>query len=73
MKMSEKTYDVLKYIAQIVLPALATLVIAVFSLCGIPYGDVISGVIVSVDTFLGSLLRLSSDKYYSDEDTSDET
>lgn len=67
MTMSGKTYDVLKYIAQIVLPALATLVITVFSLCSIPYGEIVSGVIVAVDTFLGSLLKLSSDKYYSEE------
>lgn len=64
MQMDSKTYDVLKYIAQVVLPAVGTLYFALASIWGFPYGEQIVGTITAVDTFLGVLLKLSSDKYY---------
>lgn len=62
--MKSKTYDVLKYIAQIVLPALGTFYFAIAGIWGLPYGEQIVGTIAAVDTLLGALLKLSSDKYY---------
>lgn len=62
--MSNKTYDVLKYIAQVVLPALGTLYFAIAGIWGFPYGEQIVGTITAVDTFLGVLLRISSNAYY---------
>lgn len=62
--MSNKTYDVLKYIAQVVLPALGTLYFALAGIWGFPYGEQIVGTITAVDTFLGVLLRISSNNYY---------
>lgn len=62
--MSNKTYDILKYIAQVVLPALGTLYFALASIWGFPYGEQIVGTITAVDTFLGVLLRISSNNYY---------
>lgn len=64
MKMSNAVYDVLKYIAQIVLPALATLYIALGNLWTLPYVEGISGTIIAVDAFLGALLQISTEKYY---------
>ena len=61
--MSNKVYDVLKYIAQIVLPALGTLYFALAGIWGLPYGEQIVGTIVAIDTFLGALLRLSTVQY----------
>ena len=63
MKMSNKAYDVWKYIAMIVLPALATLIIGIFKIWNIPYGAEIAGTIMAVDTFLGALLKISTDIY----------
>lgn len=63
MKMSNKTYDVLKYIAQIVLPAVGTLYAALSGIWGFPYGEQIVGSILAVDTFLGAILGISSAKY----------
>ena len=63
MKMSNKCYDVLKFIAQIVLPALGTLYFALASIWGLPYGEQIVGTITAVDTFLGALLGLSTAQY----------
>lgn len=67
MKLSNKAYDVLKYIAQIVLPAIGTLYFALASIWGLPYGEEIVGTITAVDAFLGALLKISSDNYYKDE------
>ena len=61
--MSNKMYDALKYIAQIVLPAIATLYFALAGIWGFPYGEEIVGTITAVDTFLGVLLKISTDNY----------
>ena len=61
--MKNKTYDVLKYIAQIVLPATGTLYFALASIWGLPYGEQIVGTITAVDTFLGALLMISTKNY----------
>lgn len=62
--MSDRTYDILKYVAQVVLPAIGTLYFALAGIWGFPYGEQIVGTITAVDTFLGVLLKLSSDSYY---------
>lgn len=62
--MSNKTYDRLKYIAQIVLPALGTLYFAIAEIWGLPYAKQIVGTITAIDTFMGVVLRISSNQYY---------
>jgi len=61
--MSNKTYDILKWIAQIVLPALGTLYFALSEIWGLPYGAQIVGTITAVDAFLGALLGISTAQY----------
>lgn len=63
MKLSNKLYDILKYIAQIVLPAAGTLYFALAGIWGFPYGEQIVGTITALDVFLGVLLKISSDSY----------
>ena len=63
MKLSNKTYDVLKWIAQYLLPAAGTLYFALAGIWGLPYGEQIVGTITAVDTFLGVLLGVSTAKY----------
>ena len=63
MKMSNKTYDVLKWIALYFLPALATLYFALAGIWKLPYGEQVLGTISAVDTFLGVILGLSNAKY----------
>lgn len=58
--MSNKTYDILKYIAQIVLPALGTLYFALSTIWGLPYGEQVVGTITAIDAFLGALLGIST-------------
>lgn len=57
------TYDVLKWICQIFLPALGTLYFALAQIWGFPYGEQIIGTITAVDTFLGLLLGISTMQY----------
>lgn len=61
--MCNKTYDILKWVAQYLLPALATLYFAVAKIWGLPYGEEIVGTITAVDTFLGVLLGISTANY----------
>lgn len=63
MKISNKTYDILKWVAIIVLPALATLITVVFKVWDIPYGDQIAQTITALATFLGAILMVSTAQY----------
>ena len=63
MKMSNKVYDVLKFIAQIVLPAVATLYATLGKIWGWPLVTEITATICAVDTFLGAILGISSMQY----------
>ena len=63
MKMSNKVYDVLKFVAQILLPALGTLYFALAKIWGFPYAAEIVGTISAVDAFLGALLGISTAQY----------
>lgn len=63
MKMNNKTYDTLKWIAQYLLPALGALYFALAGIWGLPYGEQIVGTIVAVDTFLGVILGISTVQY----------
>lgn len=61
--MNNRTYDILKYIAQIVLPALGALYFAISQIWGLPYGEQIVGTITAVDCFLGAILGISTAMY----------
>lgn len=63
MKMSNKLYDVLKVIAQIVLPAAGALYVALSGIWGFPYAEQVAGSVAAVDTFLGALLSVASAQY----------
>lgn len=63
MKMTNRCYDILKYIAQIVLPALGTLYFALSKIWQFPFGAEVVGTITAVDAFLGALLKISTDQY----------
>lgn len=66
MKIPDKYYDILKEIAQVVLPALGTLYFALSQIWGLPYGEQIVGTITAIDAFLGACLHLSSRVYTGD-------
>lgn len=62
--MNSKYYDILKPIVMTVLPALATLVLTVTGIWGLPYGEQIAGTITAVSAFLGAVLMKSSKTYW---------
>ena len=61
--MSNKTYDILKWIAQLLLPALGTLCFALARIWNFPYGEQIVGTVTAIDTFLGVVLGVSTAAY----------
>ena len=63
MKLNNHLYDILKWIALIVLPATATLYGALAPTWGWPYAEQIVYTITAVDTFLGTLLGISNLQY----------
>lgn len=64
IQLDNGTYDFLKWAAQILLPATATLYFSLSQLWGLPYGEEIVGTITAIDLFLGTLLGISSKNYY---------
>lgn len=67
MIFSNKVYDILKYVSLVVLPAIATLYLTLSNIWGLPYGTEIAATITAVDTLLGALLGISSQKYKEQE------
>ena len=66
-----KTYDVLKAVAQIWLPAIATLYFALASIWGLPYGEQIVDTITAIDAFLGAILGISTAQYNKRQEVTD--
>lgn len=71
MKLENKTYDILKFIALRVLPALATLVIALGQIWSFENASLIAGTITAVNTFLGTILGISSKNYWEETSKAD--
>lgn len=63
MKMNDSTYDFLKWVAQIMLPAFATLYFALAQIWGLPYSEQIVGTLTAFDAFLGAILGISTMRY----------
>ena len=61
--MTDKTYDILKEVALVVLPALGTLYFALAGIWGFPYGEEVVGTITAIDMFLGAVLHISTKNY----------
>ena len=60
---SNQVYDVLKWVTQILLPAVATLYFAFSQIWGLPYGSEVVGSITAGDAFLGVILGLTTKRY----------
>lgn len=63
MYLNNKVYDVLRWIAQFLLPGLAALYFALSDVWGLPYTGEVVGSIVALDTFLGTILGISTLNY----------
>jgi len=61
--LSNKAYDVLKFVVTIVLPAIETLWLTLGSIWNFPYVEAIGATIGAITIFLGALIGISSAKY----------
>ena len=61
--MNNQTYDILKRVALIIIPALATFVNAVGMVWGVPYTNEATATITAFGVFLGAALGISSENY----------
>lgn len=67
----DRTYVLLKFFTQIVLPAFGTLYFTLAGIWGLPAAEEVVGTVVAVDTFLGVVLQLSSSAYANSEERFD--
>ena len=63
MTFNNKVYNVLKWVALILLPAVSTLIMTLGDIWALPYKEQIALTIAAVDTFLGAILAISSASY----------
>lgn len=66
MKFSDKTYDVLKWIVMIVIPALTTAYVGLAAIWGFPYAEEVAKTSAVICTLLGALLGISTAQYNKD-------
>lgn len=62
--MSNKVYDILKLLAQVILPFAAMIVAILGALGYTQYGEIILAIATAVNTFIGVLVKISSDQYW---------
>lgn len=65
--MSNRTFDILKFVAQILLPACGTLYFALAEIWGFPFAKEVVGTVTAVDAFLGAVLQISTAKYNAEQ------
>jgi hypothetical protein len=63
MLMSNKVYDVMKWIALVFLPAVGALYFGLANIWGFPYAEEVVGTVSVIDTFLGAILMISTNEY----------
>ena len=63
MKLSNKVYNILKWVAMVVLPAIGTLYFTLAGIWSLPYAEQVMGTITAVVTFLGVVLGVSTYRY----------
>lgn len=67
MKLSNKLYDVLKWVALVALDAVGLFYQTLSAIWGLPFGDEVLATCVAISVCLGTLLQISSSKYKGDK------
>lgn len=71
IQMSNKTYDILKYVQRIAIPAVATLYLALGSIwqgiIDLPYPEQVAATLTAIDTFMGVCLGIASSNYHNEQ------
>lgn len=68
---SDKLYAALKWVALVLLPAVATLIFALGGVWEWDFKDKLVGTLAAIDTFIGVIIRVSSKQYYGNPDNFD--
>jgi hypothetical protein len=63
MLLSDKSYNVLKRVTQLILPAAGSLYFGLAQIWGFPAGEQVVGTIALITTFFGVTLEISSHQY----------
>lgn len=61
--MSDKTYNIMKWIVQYILPGLGVLYAIIAGATDLPYAEIVLAVVMAVDWFLGIILGISTKQY----------
>ena len=61
--MSDKTYNIMKWIVQYILPGLGVLYAIIAGAANLPYAEVVLAIVMAVDWFLGVILGISTNQY----------
>ena len=67
MNLSSQAYDIIKWIVQVVMPALIVAIGTIGGTVGWEHTEMTMTILGAITTFLGASLGLSSAKYYKDE------
>ena len=70
--MKDSTYDILRKIADLILPAVATLYFALGQIWGFPYCEEIVGSITAIVAFLDVVLGISKSNYLKEQEGTNE-
>jgi Na+/H+ antiporter NhaA len=68
MKLKNETYDVLKWVAQVALPAVLTFIGVVMTTLDIPHVEAVLTIGAAADTLLGALLGVSTANYIKEQE-----
>lgn len=63
MKITNKVYDVIKWIVVIIIPAIITLYSSLASIWGFPYAEQITATLAAIEVFLGVVMKISTASY----------
>ena len=66
MKLSNKTYDILKWVSLLAIP-LVTLIMSVSEAVGFEQGSVIAAIVSALGVFAGAVIKISTDNFYNDK------
>ena len=61
--MSDKTYNIMKWIVQYILPGLGVLYAIIAGAANLPYAEIVLAIVMAVDWFLGIILGISTSQY----------
>lgn len=61
--MTNKTYDFLKNLAMVILPALGTFYFSLSQIWGLPYGEEIVGTLSAIAVFIGAVVKISNSNF----------